>query len=119
MGKYLSIRNLQRGTTLAERCRVAGNFWARLRGLLFGPPLAAGEGLLLTPCNSVHTFGMAYPIDLIFIDSDGKVVALLANTLPGRAIRPIREARQTIELPPGTISATGTRTGDRLMLSPL
>lgn len=67
------------------KCRVARKFSARLRGMLGVRPGAWGcEGLLLVPCGSVHTFGMAFPIDVAFFDRNGAVRGAERGVPPGR-----------------------------------
>jgi len=66
------------------RVRVARHFVARARGLLSGPPLAADEALLIAPCSSIHTFGMVYPIDVIFLDRRARIVRVCACVPEGR-----------------------------------
>jgi len=91
----------------------AANAWERFRGLLGRAPLAAGEGFLIEPCASVHTFGMRYPLDLAFLDRDGRVLGIV------RDVKPLRVAagwgaRATLEMASGTAAAAGLRPGDRL-----
>jgi uncharacterized membrane protein (UPF0127 family) len=74
------------------------NAWDRLRGLLGRPRLQAGEGLLIDPCPSVHTIGMGYPLDLVFLDPEN--------------------ARATLELAPGSLKTLNLRLGDRLEWRP-
>ncbi|MHB1007159.1 MAG: DUF192 domain-containing protein [Chloroflexota bacterium] len=114
--RNLRVTNESRGAVLAESCGVARSYWARLRGLLFRPPLAEGEGLLIAPCNSVHTFMMGFPIDVIFVDKERRVVHLISSMPPQRASRIVRKARDVIELPAGTAARTGTTVGDVLAL---
>lgn len=108
------VVNRTRGKVLAGRTERAETFFRRLRGLLFAPPLGEGEGLWIAPCGSVHTVGMRYPIDVLFVDADGVAVGLYPALRPGRATRRFREARGALELPAGVIAATGTEPGDRL-----
>jgi uncharacterized protein len=68
----------------ALRVRVAYNFVARARGLLFATPLSRDEGLLIAPCSSIHTFGMGYPIDVIFLDRRARIVRVYARVPAGR-----------------------------------
>lgn len=69
------------------RCRVARKFLARLRGMLGVCPGAWGcEGLLLVPCGSIHTFGMAFPIDVAFLDRAGVVRDAARGVPPGRLV---------------------------------
>jgi len=101
-----------RGRVLARVWR-ASSAWERLRGLLGRAPLAPDEALLIEPCSSVHTFGMGYPIDLAFLDRDGRVLRVVERVKPLRvAARP--GARQTLEMAAGAAQALGLRAGDRL-----
>ena len=95
--------NRTRGTTLASRARLADNFFSRARGLLFTRSLDAGSGLYLVPCKSIHMFGMAYPIDAVFLDRDGIVVGLAENIQPGQVSSYFKTAAGCLELPAGLI----------------
>lgn len=106
--------NRTRGTVLAERVARAGGLAQRLRGLLGRPALCEGEALAISPCNSVHTFFMKFPIDAVFLDARGRVVRALAGVRPWRATRVHLRARQVVELPEGTVTRSGTRAGDEL-----
>jgi uncharacterized membrane protein (UPF0127 family) len=97
---------------------VADRWWPRLRGLLGRDGLVEGEGLLLTPCRSIHMFGMSFPLDVAFTDPAGTVVATYAALPPGGRTRWHREARHALELPAGTLAATCTRPGDTLTWAP-
>ena len=108
------MRNLTRGTTLADRAWAARSFGARLRGLIGTDGLLPGQGLLIEPCNSVHMFGMRYPLDLVFADAEGVVCGVVEAIRPWRMTRPYRGARYVIELPVGVVEASGTRVGDAL-----
>ena len=113
--RIVQARNAARGTVLGRRVEVADSWWARLRGLLGRAPLAAGEGLLIEPCRAVHMSGMTYSIDVAFLAPDGAVVALYPDLAPGARTRWHRAARRALELPAGTIAATGTREGDVIL----
>lgn len=113
-GRALAVENATRERTLAEAATVADGWWSRLRGLLFRPPLEEGEGLLIVPCRGVHTFGMSYPIDVLFLDAERRVTAVEHGLEPWRATGIHGDARSALELPAGTASATGTEVGDRL-----
>lgn len=112
----LQIINETRGTRLAERCGAARSFLARLRGLMGHPGLGAGEGLLIDPCSSVHSFFMRFPIDVVFADRNHVVVGLTPAMAPNRPYAGARRARYVVELPAGTIAASGTQLGDRLRI---
>jgi uncharacterized membrane protein (UPF0127 family) len=111
--KFLTVRNATRQVELGRKVRFAASLIDRAIGLLMTPGLRAGEGMYLSPCKSVHTFFMRYPIDVLFLDSEGTV-------LKGDTLRPWRVAgwqapcRGVLELMEGTLSRTGTRVGDRI-----
>jgi len=106
--------NATRGATLAENGRQATNWWTRGRGLLGTRTLPTGEGLLIAPCNSIHSFFMQYRFDAIFIDKRGKVVHLIRAMKPARMSRIVFAGHAVLELPAGTIEATGTQLGDEI-----
>ena len=62
------------------------NALERMRGLLGRKPLSRGQGLLISPCSSIHTFGMNYPLDLIFLDKRWKINKLFYNLKPFRIV---------------------------------
>jgi hypothetical protein len=106
------------GAVLCERLERADTWRARLVGLLGRDGLPPGDGLLLDPCNSVHTFFMRFPIDVAFLDDSGVVVALNHRLQPWRATRVHLRARTTLELPAGALGAGGVLVGDRLTEAP-
>jgi uncharacterized membrane protein (UPF0127 family) len=98
------------GRIVAESVRVADTYFRRLRGLL-GRRLRDGEGLVLRPAFSIHTSFMRYPIDVIFLDQDLKVVEIQSNVKPWRAAS-CRTAREVVELKAGEAERRGLREGD-------
>ncbi|NNG15021.1 MAG: DUF192 domain-containing protein [Gemmatimonadales bacterium] len=104
---------------LGQRVGIADRWWSRLRGLLGRPPLEEGEGLLLVPCRSVHMLGMSFALDVAFLDSRGRVIALYHELQPGSRTRWHRPARYALELAAGTLAATHTGVGDTLEWGPL
>ena len=108
----MTVRNAARGTVLG-RVSVASTWWQRTVGLLRTEMLPPGSGLWLSPCRAVHTFFMRYAIDVVFIDTAGKV--LHAKTLvPWRMSRWVPKSRGVLEFPVGTVQSTETQVGDRL-----
>jgi uncharacterized membrane protein (UPF0127 family) len=95
---------------------LAKGFLARARGLIGRPPPAPGCGLLLSDVNAVHGFGMRYPIDLLFLDAGGIIVAC-AHLAPARIVR-YAGARHVVELREGEIARLALRRGMRLRLVP-
>jgi uncharacterized membrane protein (UPF0127 family) len=109
----LKIRNLTRGSTLATEAVVADTSHKRRLGLLKHERLLPGQGLWISPCEGVHTFGMKFPIDAIFLDRRKRVVKVRAAMGSGR-ISLCLWAHSILELPAGTAASTETRPGDQL-----
>lgn len=114
----LQARNLTRGSDVAARVRHADRPWSRLWGLLGRASLARDEGLLLTPCTSIHTFFMRFAVDVLYLDRDHVVVKAVRALRPFRLSACLRGAHSVLELPVGAIEASGTQTGDQLAFSP-
>ncbi|MBI4006684.1 MAG: DUF192 domain-containing protein [Gammaproteobacteria bacterium] len=74
----------------------------RMRGLIGRPPLSHDEGLLIKPCSSVHTFGMCYPIDLIFLSKDWQIRKLVSTLQPYRMVW-VANAYMVVEIMAGTL----------------
>lgn len=110
------VLNERTGASLGGRLRVADRMWGRLRGLLGHPEPAAGEGLLIEPCNGVHTVAMRYAVDVVFLSRED-IVLRCERALPRTRFVPwVRRAHRVLELPAGTIESTGTIVGDRLAI---
>jgi uncharacterized membrane protein (UPF0127 family) len=95
------------------RVRVADGFISRALGLLVGAPLRAAEGLLIAPCSSIHTIGMRYPIDVVFVARDARVLRVYPNVRAGR-LRFAPGARGVLELRSGVAALYGLEPGVRL-----
>lgn len=114
----MMVVNATRGRCLAEDCRVARGLWARLWGLLGQRGLSPGKGILLQPCQAIHTFLMRFPIDVLFVDSRHRVVHLVEKMPPYRLSPFVGQAHYALELPVGSIGQSGTQVGDQLQLVP-
>jgi uncharacterized membrane protein (UPF0127 family) len=117
--RYVKLLNLTRGTILAERAAVAETPTARRRGLLGTASLGDGEGMVIYPCRQVHTVGMKYPIDVVFVDGNWVVRRVVHGLKPWRLSPLALSARAALELPAGTAGCTGTLRGDLLQASPV
>ena len=117
--QLLKAINVTRNQLLAERVKLANNFFTRLRGLLLSQSLPTGQGLLLMPCKSIHSIGMGYPIDAIFLNEELIVVAVEHNFQAWQISTVHWQAHSCLELPAGTIVKTGTLSGDQLSLENL
>jgi uncharacterized membrane protein (UPF0127 family) len=104
-------------SAVALEVDVAATRATRRRGLLGRESLGATQGLLLTPCKAVHTVGMRFAIDVIFIDRDGRAVRIVPALAPWRIAMSAR-AKAVIELAAGTAAAADIRIGDMLYLAP-
>lgn len=95
------------------RVYLADTFVARARGLLLTACLPADHGLLILPCRSIHTMGMRYPIDALFVDDRARIVDVRANLAPWRSAFN-RDSSAVLELASGAAAAFDLRLGDRL-----
>ena len=100
---------------IADQVELAKKFLPRLRGLLGRKSLDEGEGLLLSPCSSIHCFGMRFPIDAIFLDKQYRVVAIHPNMKPG-AMASHRQARYVLELKAGEAERHNLEVGEQLRI---
>ncbi len=107
--------NQTRQVSLAQEGIVAASAWLRLRGLLGRPPLKPGQGLLLRGEKAIHTIGMTYPIDALFLDHAGRVIHLEREMVPLRASPFVWQSTDVLELPAGMIDRTGTTLGDTII----
>jgi uncharacterized membrane protein (UPF0127 family) len=103
------------GSVVCERCTVADSPLPRMRGLLGRGHLPPQEGVLLRPAGSIHTFFMRFPIDVLFLDREGRVVRVVESLPPWRAAA-ARGARSVLELRAGESSRRGIETGDMLVV---
>jgi len=98
---------------LADRALIADTSTTRKTGLLKHERLDPGEGLWIKPCEGVHTVGMKFPIDVLFLDKKRKVVKIRA-AMPRWRMAACLWAHSVLELPSGTAAATKTSRGDQL-----
>jgi len=111
------VINLTKETWLATKVRKADNFLTRLIGLLKRTNLGPEEALWLMPSRGIHTIGMKFPIDVIFLNRSHHVVGLMAELMPNR-ISPIHfNGYSVLELPSGTIKKSRTEIGDQFEIS--
>lgn len=111
------IVNLTRQTILADRVEVANSAANRNKGLLGRRGLERGEGLWIVPCAAVHTFGMRFRIDLVYVDRD-KRVKKVRSSVPPWHMSACVTAHSVVELASGIVCATQTQAGDVLEFSP-
>lgn len=109
----LTIRNLSKNTVLGDRITAADTSEKRRTGLLKHDGLGAGEGLWIVPCEGVHTFGMKFAIDIVYVNRKKQVVKVRPNMVR-RRLSFCLTAHSVVELPVGVIEASGTAPGDQL-----
>ena len=111
----MKVRITNRGIVLAI-ADIADSPESRRRGLLGHAPLQPGQGLWISQCDSIHTYGMQFPIDVLFLGPDSQVLDIAPNMAPGGTVS--RDgAASCLELPAGALEATGTQVGDFLELA--
>lgn len=114
----IAILNASRGTPIAVNVEVATNVWDRFRGLMLRSHFPEGSGLVIDRCSSIHMFFMRFPIDVLYLDRDDRVVRIQEHVKPWR-IGPLwtKNARCVVELPAGTVARTNTNVGDRIQVN--
>ncbi len=111
------VTNQTQNTVLCPRAMVADTTVTRLIGLLGQPPLAPADGLLIRPSSGVHTWGMAFSIDIVALGRDDSVLGLWRNVGPWRICGLSLRTRSVLELAPGAIDSSATMVGDKLLLT--
>ncbi|HZG70965.1 MAG TPA: DUF192 domain-containing protein [Chondromyces sp.] len=110
----MKVVNLNNNRLIGGNIRQAYSFFKRLRGLMFTSGLPKGSGLHLHPCNSVHTFFMNYPIDVLYVNDQNVVVAVDEALPPGKVGKVYKDAVSVVELSAGTVKETATRIGHKI-----
>ena len=116
--KY-QLLNRSKQTVLASEAELADTSWSRMRGLLGRRPdeFTSGKGLWIVPSQGVHTVGMSFPIDVLYLDSRRQVIYTRQRLEPFRIAALKFRARSVVELPAGTLAQTLTEVGDVLEIS--
>ena len=117
--RSVCVYNKTRETFVATEAAVADDYFRRLIGLLGKTSNWAklGRGIWIVPSRGVHSIGMLFPIDLVFLSKDKKVVHVEEHFRPFRVSRVSLKATSVLELPVHTIYRSGTRVGDTLDIS--
>ncbi|HME60367.1 MAG TPA: DUF192 domain-containing protein [Candidatus Binatia bacterium] len=113
----MPVINLSKKTWLATKVRKADNFLTRLVGLLKRTHLGPEEALWLMPSKGIHTIGMKFPIDVVFLTRDNHVVGLMSGLPPYRISAIHLRGYSVLELPNGTIKKSRTELGDQFEIS--
>ena len=112
------VFNKTKQTFLAYQAEVADSILTRLRGLLGRRSLDPGTGLWIIPSSGIHTVGMLFDIDVVFLDRDFRVIALRELVHPFSMTPLYLNSETVLELPAHTIFKSRTEVGDKLVISP-
>ena len=112
MKKYLSITNITKTSCISSRACLANTFFSRLKGLLGRNGFKGIDGFFIPKCRAVHTFFMQFPIDIICINKDFRVIRIVRNLQPYKNFTCLLATHGVIELPEGMITSTKTELGD-------
>ena len=110
----MAFYNDTRGTVLVLRAFKSRHLGHHLLGLLTRSGLGPEEGLWLRPCRAIHTFGMRFSIDVIFLDRGLTVVGLMRNVRPCRLGKLYSSTHSVLEVSAGIVASSGTEVGDQL-----
>jgi uncharacterized membrane protein (UPF0127 family) len=106
--------NQRNNKLLASDVVVADTVFRRMKGLLGRDNLLPGEAMWLRPCKWLHTVGMKFHVDILFLDEDNTVIDAEEDIPPNRFSAFILKSGSAVELPAGTIALTETQVGDRI-----
>lgn len=109
------IQNISKKIVIATEAMIADKFMARIKGLLGTDFLKKESALVIRPNNGIHTFGMNYSIDVIFIDKNNKVIKIVTD-MPRRKISICSNASYVIETSAGVVKTTNTSIGDIILI---
>ncbi|MCY4524936.1 MAG: DUF192 domain-containing protein [Halobacteriovoraceae bacterium] len=110
----MRIKEKNQEIIIGEKIHTAEDIFSRIKGLMFRKDIT-GDGLLIRPCCSIHTFFMKFPIDAVFLDKSGKIIKILKNLRPWRISWFYPKANQVLELKAGTLPPA-IKEGDVLIL---
>lgn len=102
---------------LFENIKIADNFFLRFKGLMGETQLKNYSGLLISPCNQIHTFFMKMNIDVIFIDKDMQIVKTIQNAQKSKIYPAVKKSAAVLELEPGIIKKYGLNVGDNIKVN--
>ncbi len=108
------VINRNNSNIIVEQGELANTFLSRFKGLLGRKCMNPGEGLLICPCDMIHSIGMKIEIDVLFVSRDNRIVHIIEKMVPNRISKYIKNSCYVIELPSGQIARTKTQHGQEL-----
>lgn len=111
----MKIINKQNNIILADNVIMADTIFKRMKGLLGAKEIKKGYALILNPCNSIHTFFMRFPIDVLFLNKNNQVIKVVHSIKPFRLTNIYLNSSLAIEFSSGTIRASQTQEGDTIL----
>lgn len=99
------MRVLFQEKEILKNVKLADTFSLRTMGLMFKESMGEMDGLVLKPCNSIHTFFMKFSIDVVFLDSTNKIIKIFRELPPWRITRPYFKATKVLEMEAGRLSS--------------
>ena len=113
---YYQLCEGRTGAVIVEQLEVARSLWLQTNGLLGRKQLPSDGGIWLEPCNGIHTMGMRFAIDVLFLDRSGTVLKAISNVSPWHICWPVRGAHIVVEISAGAIAHHKVQPGNRLRL---
>lgn len=111
----ISAFNETQRSLIATHVEKADTVMSRIKGLLGKKTMPRDYGLWISPCKSIHTFFMRFPIDVIFLSSDHHVVKIIPSIAPFRMSSLVISAQSVLELAAGSVQNSGTQVGDQVV----
>jgi len=108
----VTVENVTVGSTIAAQASIPLTKKGWNNGLLGYEPLEEGEGMVLVPCRQIHMVGMTFPIDVVFVDEEYRVIRILENIQPGEIGPLVEQAVLAVEVPVGMARNNNINLGD-------
>lgn len=111
MKKIIIKKNSQ---VITDNAKRADNFFTRFKGLMFVKEIDDNYALHITPCNQIHMLNMRFPLDVVYLSENGRVVKIDENVQPGKICKTVKGAKSVIEMKAFAASKLGINQGDVL-----
>lgn len=106
------LKAIKNGEVIIESVEDASSFFRRFMGLMYRRQLSQNAGLLLTPCNEIHTFGMRFDIDAVTLSKENRVLFVDCAVKPHRARKKVKNGYMVLELNSGAAERLGIKVDD-------